>query len=114
MPLYLSDQTKEITNIRFGALAGTLSGYVISANSYSFNNNIVIEATIPSNSIAGSQSAASASSTQRFDLPLRYTDGDGRFENRYPLNVLSISFFSKYATEMTKAESDQLPLSKNN
>lgn len=111
LPLYL--QTKEITNIRYGALAGmTGSRYVISANSYPFNNNIVIEATIPSNSVAGSQSAPSEAK-QRFDLPLRYTDGNGRFDNKHPLDIFSIAFFSKYESEMTKEESDQLPLSKD-
>lgn len=117
VPLYLEDQTKEITNIRFGAmpgtgaaLPGTPGNHVISASSYPFNNNIVIEATIPSNSIVGSQSVPSASNNQRFDLPLRYTDGNGRFDNRYPLDIFSISFFSKYTGEMTKEESDLLPL----
>ena len=111
IPLYLADQTKEITNIRFGPLPGAGASYVISANSYPFNNNIVIEATIPSNSIAGSQSAPNTSN-QRFDLPLRYTNGNGRFENKYMYNMFSVSFFSRYTSEMTREQSDLLPLSK--
>ena len=117
VPLYLGDQTKEITNIRFGAYPGVGGkvgdAFVVSANSYPFNNNMVMEATIPSNSIVGNQSVPSASNSQRFDSPLRYTDENGRFDNRYYLDIFSVSFFSKYATEMTKEESDLLPLSKD-